>query len=114
MQVTLQAIIRDWPIPRQVELFQEKSKEILLLRMRVSPDLMYLVDDYRKVLDDYVKKRGRSGVMQMGKSFYVAPLDDFARETIRTLDLLETRLHLLRPNPQIRPDMNTNSPLARY
>jgi hypothetical protein len=52
--------------------------------------------------------------MAVGKAFYVAPLDNLARETIRTLDMLETRRQQLRPNPQNIPAITANSPAASY
>jgi hypothetical protein len=95
-QVTLQAIIRDWDVPRQTQLLQEKSQQLFLLRLHVSQGLIYLVDGYRRTLDGYLKKREHSGAHPIGR----VPSDDLAKETIRTLDVLEAQRQQLRPNPQ--------------
>ncbi|HWF18375.1 MAG TPA: hypothetical protein VG754_03875 [Verrucomicrobiae bacterium] len=103
-QVTLQAIIRDWDVPRQRQMLQEKLQQLLILRLHVSQEFVYLVDDYRRTLDGYVKKREKSRIA-FGKTLS----DDLARETIRTLDALETRRQQLRPNPQIPPAITANT-----
>ncbi len=98
-QVTLQAIIKDWDLPRQTKLLQEKSQQLLILRMRVSQELIYLVDDYRRILASYVQKKGVA-YNPMGRTLYAPRLDGFARDTLRELDLLDARRQQLRPKPE--------------
>ncbi|HZV33698.1 MAG TPA: hypothetical protein VFB72_03910 [Verrucomicrobiae bacterium] len=107
--VTLQAIIRDWDVVRQTQLLQEKSQQLLLLRLHVSQNLVYLVDDYRRTLYDYLKKRDSSGVNPYGRARSSPIRDQLAKETIHTLDVLEERRQQLRPNPQIPPTITAKT-----
>src|SRR6185312_6343672 len=99
-QITLQTIIKDWDIARQTKLLQEKAQQLLLVRLHISPDLIGLVDDYRKVVDSYLRRRDSKGYIQMGRTLYAPRVDDVARDTIRALDGLDIRRQQLRPNPQ--------------
>lgn len=107
-QITLQQIVRDWEIPRQKVVLQEKSQQLLLLRLRVSQELVYLVDDYRRTLDGYLKKRDHPGLFSLRKSLFAPHFDNLARETIHSLDILEARRQELRPNPQSAPVITAN------
>ncbi|MDB6021975.1 MAG: hypothetical protein JWQ04_1832 [Pedosphaera sp.] len=111
-QVTLQAIIRDWDIPRQTRLLQEKSQQLLMLRLRVSQDLIYLVDDYRRTLDGYLRKRDSNGYNQTGRTLYAPRLDNVARDTLRALDVLEARRQQLRPKPDNSPSIAATAPAS--
>lgn len=111
-QVTLQSIIQDWDVPRQAQLLREKSQQLLFLRIHVSQDLVYLVDDYRRALDEYVKKRDKT-VRPMAGNLFAPPLDDLARNTLRALDELETRRQQLRPRPQISGAMTARLDVKR-
>lgn len=108
-QVTLQSVIREWDTLRQIQFLKEKSQQLFLLRLRVSQGLIYLVDDYRRTLDWYVKRR-EGGVSNTGaRTIYAPRLDDVARDTLRTLDVLEARRQQLRPNPQSTPAITANA-----
>ena len=107
-QVTLQAIIKDWDIPRQAKLLQEKAQQLLILRMRVSQELIHLVDDYRRTLEGYVQRRGTSADNPLGRNLYAPRLDGPARDTVRELDVLEARRQQLRPQPEVVPPVTAS------
>jgi len=102
-QVTLQAIIKDWDISRQTKLLQEKAQQLFLLRMWVSQDLVYLVDEYRRALESYLRKRENGIYVSMGRSLYAPQLDTLARDTLRQLNELEAKREKLRPPLETAP-----------
>jgi hypothetical protein len=55
--ITVQTIIRGWSRTQQLPLLKKKLWELDLLRLRVAPDFMPLVDEYRQTLQEYYKKR---------------------------------------------------------
>ena len=94
--ITLQTILRGWSRPRQLELLKNKIWELGLLRMRISPDYMPLVDQYVRVLQDYYKKRsatGRNAVME-------SALHKSLEETLARLDALDVQRANLRQSSQ--------------
>ena len=108
-QVTLQSVIREWNTLRQISFLKEKSQQLMLLRLRVSQDLIFLVDDYRRTIDGYVKRREGGSSNIGGRTIYAPRLDDIGRDAIRTLDVLEARRQQLRPNPQSAPAITANT-----
>jgi len=95
-QLNLQAIIREWDFAQQAGVLAQKIQQLFVLRMHVSQDLVSLVDDYRQVLDAYMKQRAKSGTGRRA----IMGLDKIARETIAQLDTLDARREELRPVQQ--------------
>jgi hypothetical protein len=58
--ITLQTIIRGWSRTQQLPLLKNKVWELGVLRLRVAPNFMPLVDQYVEVLQNYYKKRSAS------------------------------------------------------
>jgi hypothetical protein len=54
---TFQTVIRGWSRAQQLPLLKKKLWELDLLRLRVAPDFMPLLDDYRQTLQDYYRRR---------------------------------------------------------
>jgi hypothetical protein len=98
-QVSLATIIHDWEVSRQKPVLRQKSQELAVLRLRVSQDLVYLVDDYRRVLDSYLAKKDFGVYVPLGKTIYAPPMDDYARTALQQLAVLEARRAQMRPNP---------------
>src|SRR5262249_8031173 len=65
-EVSLAAVIRQWDWERQSEVLRTKLRELELLRLRVSPDLAALVEDYRRVLAGYLDKRDNASHARPG------------------------------------------------
>ncbi len=95
-QLNLQTIIREWDFAQQAGVLAQKIQQLFVLRMRVSQDLVSLVDDYRQVLDGYMKARAKSSTGRRA----IMGLDKIARETIAQLDPLDARREELRPVQQ--------------
>ncbi len=94
-EVTLQTIIRDWDRARQTPALQAKLRELELLRLRVVPDFVPLVDDYRHVLEAYLQERDKA---RLALLFRKQPSGErAAEEAIRQLDALDAQREALRP-----------------
>jgi hypothetical protein len=99
VQMSLQDILRNWDVARQEDLFREKSRQLFLLRLRVSQNLIYLVDDYRGLLDNYLRVRDRVVYFPMGHTLTTPRVDEVAHDTIREVDALDARRQQLRTKP---------------
>jgi hypothetical protein len=99
-EVTLQTIIREWDVQQQTQFLANKMTELDTARLRISQDLILLVDDYRQVVGGYLEKRRSSRSLTfMVKRRTDASLDAVALEAIRNLDVLDARREALRPQP---------------
>ena len=58
--ISLQTIIRGWSRTQQLEMLKNKIWELGVLRLRISPDYIPLVDQYLDVMQEYYKKRSSS------------------------------------------------------
>jgi len=93
--VSLQTIIREWDPARQLLTLQRTRYELDLLRPRVAPDTVPLLDDYAGLIQAYLQKRAGS-VPRPGKP--TGPISDrVAEEAIRQLEELDARREALRP-----------------
>lgn len=99
-EVSLQTIIREWDFARQSGVLHERARQLFLLRARVSQDVVHLVDDYRQVLEAYLKERDKAGYNVTGKQSSRG-LDRVAQETLRDLDVLDIRREQLRQKPEM-------------
>jgi hypothetical protein len=120
-EISLQAIILDWNTAQQSEVLKEKLEQLYKLRssvtqnlglviedyqtktnvqpLQVSQNLIFLVDDYRKVLEDYYKKREEAGFFKKSKLQITPGGDRDASETINRLNALDGVREELRPAP---------------
>ena len=99
-EVPLQTIIREWEFTRQTWILQEKIKQLFLLRLRVSQDLILLVDDYRRTLETYLRRKEKSNVTPMGRALAVRGTDGITRDALEQLDALDARRVELRLRPK--------------
>jgi hypothetical protein len=108
-EITLQAVIRNWDLVQQARVIQIKINELNALRLNVSQDLVYFVQDYATVLGDYLRKRAGRTSADSSKTIYPPPYDRVARSTVEQLDALDARRLKLKPNPMGEREM-TMSP----
>jgi hypothetical protein len=95
VQVTLQAIIREWPRVQQRQALSAKIQDLGLLRPRLSPDLTVLVNEYCQAIDVYLQSPYWSKPpTSIGKK---AALSSVAQEALQRLDALDARRGALRP-----------------
>jgi hypothetical protein len=95
--ISFQTIIRGWSRAQQLDLIKKKVWELDLLRMRIAPDFIPLVDGYRETLREYYKKR--SATTWLLPSLF-APLPDKAiDEAVARLNTLDVRRANMSPQP---------------
>lgn len=88
--ISLQVVVREWDTIRQNITLREKLRDLEQARVRVAPEYMRLVDEYRVTLADYLKKREKSGATFIGIRTS-ASTQEVVQETVRTLDNLDTK-----------------------
>lgn len=98
-EITFQTVIRGWSRTRQLQMLQQKLRELDLLRMHVSPEFMPLMDNYRQVLGDYYKERSDA----RNSPQYGPLLHKIEEETIGKLDGLDAKRAAMRPLPPQMP-----------
>lgn len=96
-EVTLQTIIHDWDAVRQQQALRRKLQELELLRTQVAPELLAVVDDYRMLLTNYLKRQNFSGNF-FGLLKQVGPIHNrFTETTIQQLNALDEARAALKP-----------------
>jgi len=93
--ISLQRVVREWDRPRQDQVLQSTVRELDLLRGRVAPEFVALVDDYRRVLQTCAQRPDKSKEIPLfGKR--EGP-DQIARETLSHLDELDAKRASVQP-----------------
>jgi len=90
-EVSLASIILKWDFVRQSQTLRAKLRELDLLRLRVSQELVGLVDDYRRLLSGYLEQRDRVGLLMPASKMQTPGANTVLRETLKELAALETR-----------------------
>lgn len=104
--VPMQAFIKGWPPERQKEVLREKITALSALQLRTPPELSGLVQDYRRVLEDYshnlgggMNENARTLLLQ-GRHTAIQPEDlatatapdrDRIKDVLLQLDVLDQR-----------------------
>lgn len=92
--ISLQTIIRGWSRQQQLTMLKNKIWELGVLRLRISPDYIPLLDQYLAVLQDYYKKRS-SSTRILAAVGLVSDKSD--QEAIAQLDKLDVERAKMRP-----------------
>jgi hypothetical protein len=107
--ITFQTIIRGWSRTQQLQMIKKKLWELDLLRLRISPDFIPLLDGYRQTLQEYYKKRHAS----LRILAFIGPVPDKAvDEAIQRLDALDAQRARMRPQPPVAAAAETSTPPA--
>ena len=80
-EISLQAVLQNFPPERQVEIFQTKLRDLELIQLRVTPPLAAMADGYRQALADFLGG-SKKGVFHRPAS---------ANATLKKLDALDAR-----------------------
>jgi hypothetical protein len=92
-EVNLQTLIREWDTPRQKEVLQMKIHDLDSLRLRLSRELVDVVDQYRRVLDVYLRNReSLAFVLPFRKQAVARQIVDSALKELDSLDALRRTL----------------------
>jgi hypothetical protein len=90
-QITLQEAIETWDPVRQEMSLHRALQQLQTARLRVQPELVTLVDEYRRVLENYLEQRTRIG--RSGQRNGDAPVNGnvLKKSTCQQLDALDDR-----------------------
>jgi hypothetical protein len=86
-ETTLQTIVRDWAPQPRVQALQAKLDELQMLRVRLLPEMVPLLDGYRRVLSQFLEL---AAVPERGM-FPVGIDRKTVTETIKELDALDAQ-----------------------
>lgn len=92
--ITFQTIIRGWSRTRQLEILKKKLWELDVLRLRISPELIPLVDGYREALQAYYRQQ-RDSVQNLAD----IKSDKAVVTAVQRLDVLDAQRAKMRPMP---------------
>ena len=96
-EVTLQAILREWSMARQKAALRERLRDLELLQPRVAPEFAELVDNYRRVLTAYLKRRDLAEVNLPAPRQARLKVEQVVKDAVAQLDALDQRREALRP-----------------
>lgn len=103
--ITFQTIIRGWSRPRQLAILKKKLWELDLLRLRISPELIPLVDGYREALQNYYQQQNDSL-----RNLADVKSDKVVTATVQRLDALDVQRAKMRPQPPMPVAAATGAP----
>jgi hypothetical protein len=112
-EVTLQSVIAEWGYAMQEGVMRVKIQQLGQLRSSVSQDLAGLVDDYRLVLENYVRAREKSGAFRNTTAQRVLGPDQLALDTIRQLNALDAEREAMRIEPESTRQTANNTSVSR-
>lgn len=96
-EMTLQRVINEWDLTRQQETISKITIQLMGLRLRIAPEFVGLVDDYRVTLDKYIQGRTRLGAALKQASNY-----SYTKKAVcKELDRLDERRATLRKPAQV-------------
>jgi hypothetical protein len=98
-QVSLATVIAEWDTVRQMATLPGKIRDLEQIQTRVAPEYMILVHDYRRWMDDYVKKRNRFPATFAAGRDLPPGLQKLMQETLAQLQQLEARRQTLATAP---------------
>lgn len=106
-EVTLQTIIRDWPVARQTPALQTKLSELQMLRLRLARELAEVADQYCRVIESYLAALNHHGFILPFRKHAVQLRNE--EETLQQLDWLDGRRAALRPKAPPEQPMQADS-----
>ena len=98
-EISLAAVIHEWDFIRQSQTLRTKLRGLDFVRLRVSQDLVVLVDDYRRWLAAYLDKRDYPGMILPASKIASPGAKSIVREALKQLSELESRREAIRPRP---------------
>jgi hypothetical protein len=96
-QVKLQTIIQEWDHDRQTSALQAKLRELGMLRLRLSPELLPVADGYCQALVAYLQDRDKGRLIPFHKK---ATQRHAAEQAVLLLNALDVRRMSLQPAPK--------------
>ncbi len=95
-EVSLQTVMREWELPRQIQALSNTLRELALLRLRIAQEHVSLVQDYYQAIEAYLQEatRGSSSPLSAKRAARMRALE----LVLRQLDTLDARRAALRPS----------------
>jgi hypothetical protein len=101
MEISLQAVIRNFDSARQNAILQIKLRDLELAQLRIAPQLAAVTDGYRRALADYLGERNSSLPRRSWiRRVLTASPKASASEAIKTLNALDARRRVLETPPE--------------
>jgi hypothetical protein len=113
--IPLQMIVSEWDSVRQTAALRGRLQQFDLLRQRLTPELLPLLLDYRRVLAGYLEQRDKLGVsLARGRAARPA-LKQLMAGTVRQLDKLDAKTRAFRveapqPSSPVNPPPGEPAP----
>lgn len=98
-EFTLQTAIVEWDFALQRQALENKLQALDFLRLRIAPELAGLLNEYRQILADYLKRRGQAAFTLPGARPPAPTVKGVVQETLRQLNALDERRMALKPQP---------------
>jgi hypothetical protein len=105
--ISLQTIIRGWSRTQQLDMVKNKIWELGVLRLRISPDYISLVDDYLGVMQEYYKKRSSSTRILAAVGLISDKSEDEAIARLDQLDVMRAKMR-----PEASPVISSAEPIV--
>lgn len=99
--LSLQEILRDWKPSEQKAAVRRIASDLAAMRLRLAPELVALMDDYRSALESWLKKRGQIN-LGGGGARMIQPSNNSSTATIKQLNDLDARLVRMQPAEGLR------------
>lgn len=100
-QVGLATVLAEWDAVRQMATLPGKLRDLEQAQLRVAPEFMILVNDYRRWLEEYLKQRSKFPAMLATGRELPPSLQKLVQETLTQLEQLETRRKALAASPVV-------------
>jgi hypothetical protein len=88
-RIPLQSIITSYGINQHKDVVRQKIADLISLRQRAHPALISLIDDYRRVLEDYLRRRVTAGFEPESPALPRMNPRSIVQQTVKRLDELD-------------------------
>jgi len=107
-EVTLQQAIRGWDFAVQKQTLEQKINQLLIARVKMPQQLLPFVNEYGRILQNYVATRQRIELFKPRRGQKRPRLAPVIDEAVRKLDSVDRRMVLFKPDsetptPQVLP-----------
>ena len=107
-EVTLQQAIRGWDFAVQKQTLEQKINQLLIARVKMPQQLLPFVNEYGRILQNYVATRQRIELFKPRRGQKRPRLAPVVDEAVRKLDSVDRRMVLFKPDsetptPQVLP-----------
>jgi hypothetical protein len=102
MEISLQAVIRNFDSPKQTMILQTKLRDLELAQFRMASQLAVLTAEYRLALASYLGQDKQTGPVFHGNKRALVPLKASSGATLKKLDALDAKRRTIEAT--IKPD----------